>query len=211
MNSTNKTFGLWRYTLCAIATGLLAANASAQQSERNSELMPPGERLQEVRELILSLDSQASDCLDTAPAATAANPHCQALIAAIDGEEVANYLQHCARLKDWRDRFINRYQDGDTSEEVTDTTALEVLVQTEYWCGEDALRERTSSVFPAFAELNQASEDNRFASNTANARAGSPALNTRTSDVRSMQERLRLETERLWLDLRIENLRQQLP
>jgi len=173
--------------------------------------MSPAERLQEIRELILTLDSRASNCLDTPPAATAANPYCQSLIAAIDGEEVANYLQHCAQLKDWRDRFIDRYQDGATSGEVTDTTALEVLVQTEYWCGEDALRERTSSVFPAFAALNQTSGDNRSASSTTNARAGSPALKTRTSGVRSMQERLRLETERLWLDLRIENLRQQLP
>lgn len=211
MNSTNSNNWLWRYTQCALASGLLIVSAHAQERERDSALVPPVERLQEIRELVLSLDEQAKNCLETAPVATPNNPHCQRLIAAIDGEEIANYLQHCAQLKEWRDHFITSYQEGDTGGELTDTAALEALVQTEYWCGENALRERTASVFPAFAALNEGSQVNRSASNAINPPANSSPSSARASDARRMQDRLRMETERLWLDLRIENLRQQLP
>lgn len=211
MNSTSSNLGLWRYTLRVIATGLFFSTAHAQQSERGSELLSPTERLQAISELVVNLDTLARNCLDTPPVATATNPHCQSLIAAIDGEEVASYLRHCAELEDWRERFISRYQDGTTREEVTDTAALEILVQTEFWCGEDALRERTTAVFPAFATLNGERPVNSTASGPVSEPTYSATLRTRTAANQNLQERLRLETERLWLDLRIENLRQQLP
>ena len=211
MNSTSSNLGLWRYALSALATGLFFSTVHAQQSERGSDLLSPTERLQEISELVVNLDTLARNCLNTPPAAVAANPHCQSLIAAIDGQEVARYLQHCTELKDWRDRFINRYQESATREDITDTAALEVLVQTEFWCGEEALRERTSAVFPAFAALNGERPANQSAVNPGGAPTYSATLRSRTGASQNMQERLRLETERLWLDLRIENLRQQLP
>lgn len=203
-STTNTRTHLGSAALLAIA--LFHPGALAQESQAERAFLPTDQHIDQLATLLTALDDKARACLETEPTANSENSNCQQLIAAIDGNEIANYLAGCANLKDWRDGYIAEFQNENlSSQDLNEEQALRLLVQTEYLCGEDALRRRTEYVFPAFAALAQAMRTETPRATAV--RNGS----VQRGDANAMQERLRRETEQLWLDLEIENLRQSVP
>ncbi len=203
MNSTNST-AIARWLIVAAAT-FLHASAFAQDSTLDPDFSPDDAQFEQIATLLSTLDAKANACLEADPAAASQDSHCQQLIAAIDGDDLRHYLNLCAQIKSWRDRYVAEFAASALDSGIEQEQALRFLVQTEFYCGENALRERTEHVFPAFARLNQ----------SMTARPGRvSAVGSRNSVPQATQQihdRLQQETDRLWQELQLENLRRQLP
>lgn len=106
----------------------------------------------EVNRSLQELDDRATACLSALDSGGSSEASCDDFIAAVDGELMANYLQHCNSLKTWRDDFVALVANEDTDIENTEAM-LEMLVAVEYGCGQNALQNRTQNVVAAFAEL----------------------------------------------------------
>lgn len=98
------------------------------------------------------LDEKAAACLSAADSSSDSQFSCDDFLSAIDGELMANYLQHCATLKSWRDDFVT--QAANSTEDIKNSAEmLELLIAVEYSCGQNALQARTQNVLTAFALL----------------------------------------------------------
>lgn len=198
--------------LCLFVTPfllLLSSNTPAQADDIDQQL-------NQLAVLLQTLDDQAQACLTALEAEQSTdNPYdisqCQAFMTAIDGEPVANYLVNCRQLGQWRAEFVERHATASTAAQAstgdTDDTERELqrLVDIEFYCGEDALRLRTNYVFDAFAAVRQSR-----GRGLAGARPGLSAPRSGNNGaVRTMHERLRLETEQRWQQLQLDLLRQQ--
>lgn len=170
----------------------------------------PEAELADVRQTLASLDQQAGACqqaLDQSGAGTLP-PECREFLAAIDGETVANYLSQCRTLRQWRDDFIAANRQADANS--TDSLNLQRLMNIEYYCAENALLVRTSHVADAFAAIGAPALANLRSELAGDRFDRQQRQWRRDSTPRSMNQRLRAETDRLWRELELENLRQQL-
>ncbi|GJM13901.1 MAG: hypothetical protein DHS20C12_23040 [Pseudohongiella sp.] len=125
--------------------------------------LPPLSNAQEIdfqqsidstSEALIALDVMASDCLAELDSATQPGALCDGFLAGIDGELMADYLEQCRVLKEWRDEYVdstvasNLDADSESNEEM-----LRRLISIEFSCGENTLRSRTQFVFTAFNRL----------------------------------------------------------
>ncbi len=189
------------------AAGLLWSSlVSAQETA-------PEARINAAESILQAVDEQARVCVEQlAGSAGAEQPEaCADLLASIDGETLAGYLDHCAALKQWRDAYVeNPPAAGPDSER--DRLRLAGI---ERVCGEGALRRRTEFVVAAFETL----EERRAA------RAGELSLRRRISefefrstlgdwrndlDVAGSNRRVRSETLRQFDQLEEELIRRQI-
>ena len=204
MNSTSKSVPAWLHALlcvCLLSTGS-GSLAQSLEVETHESLST---RVVQLEELFGSLDNQARNCLENTPKAKLDNPACQALLDAIDGEPIATYLQHCRSLRNWRDEFVSNYQQSVEAEQPDNDAILHLLVQTEYYCADNALSQHSDYVVAAFNELNSRPVETGNRVERSTLPASSAQLETRR-----MNERLRRETEQQWRSLELELLRQRL-
>ena len=106
----------------------------------------------EVSNALLVLDEKAAACLSAVDDGDDSKVSCDDFLAAIDGELMANYLQHCATLKTWRDDFVAQVANS-TDKIENSEVMLELLIAVEYSCGQNALQARTRNVLTAFSLL----------------------------------------------------------
>ncbi len=177
------------------------------------------EQLGEVRNALAQLDQLAKTCLDDAAlqSSTTATTSCAEFSAALDGDLLLNYLQHCNELATWRDDFIETYQQNQLSE-TESTSSLRILVQMQLLCGENALAQRTTYVAPAYARLNSAPFPGRSNDRAGNANDRLDTIQQqyliererlRLRDSRdAVQQRQSVETQRQFDQLQLELLRQ---
>ena len=214
MNSTSRpaSTGL-RVALCAALLTMTSGALAQSPAEEDFEALSA--RITHIEELLQSLDDQAGECLNTTPAGDLDNPACATLLNAIDGEPIAIYLQHCRSLQSWRDHFISAYQDANTAQQNNNTERLHLLVQTEYYCADNSLTQRTENVVTAFNRLidsrgeSEPRADGSAQSSSTSSTSFSASPSARTG-VQRMNERVHRETEQQWRSLELELLRQRL-
>lgn|GEM_PF-1998637 len=161
-----------------------------------------------VQQYFLTLDHQADLCLENNQPERTESDACQTFLAMIDGQETASYLDMCRALRNWRTSFIEELANSDFSIDsnpanLDQSLSLNRLAQTEYYCGEDALRSRTNHVHSAFNLLRQ--NEVRISTGSTTAIHGLPA----NGGLRAIHDRLQREIDQQWQNLQMENLRQQ--
>ena len=137
---------------CALALLGLLAGAGALAFEE--ELVALEERVEAASAVLRELDEQASACLGRlgeSEDAAEQPSECAAFLAAIDGETLGAYLEHCGELRRWRDDYVDNPPPAGSDSE----RDRQRLIAVERVCGEDALRRRTEFVAAAFNALNE--------------------------------------------------------
>ena len=173
-------------------------------------------RIENARETFSVLDTRAAACLAAREDnGSDGSDACANFISAIDGPLVATYLSDCGSLKQWRDAFISTPAPADSSRGETERN-LQRLRDIEFYCGEDALSRRTDNVQTAFNSIRQ-EQLNRQYSGTGTAlnrlqfeRALMELRRQSDTSQNSEQHRLNAETEKLWNELELELIRQQI-
>lgn len=167
-------------------------------------------------EALIALDIKARDCLAALDSDRDSKAVCDDFINAIDGELMANYIEQCRTLKDWRDGYVNQTvaadldSDGENNEEM-----LRRLVSIEFTCGENTLRSRTQFVFSAFNRLRNeastsgASISRQISNDRFNALENSERQRLQNA-LQNQQNRSQRESERQFNDLENELIRQQI-
>ena len=158
-------------TVVAVASLGIAVMALLWPILSFAQTMTPEQRIGAAESVLQAVDEEARGCVEQlAASANAVRPEqCANFLASIDGEVLAGYLEQCAALKQWRDRYVdNPPPAGPDSER-----DRQRLVGIERVCGEDALHRRTEYVVIAFEELNE-----RLAR-----RAGGQSLQRRISEL----------------------------
>ncbi len=165
--------------------------------------------------ILQSLDSSAEQCLQTLEQAestenTASNDNstdtCQDFLAAVDGDAVASYLDHCRQLRLWRTEFAAQARNNGTMQNSAD--ALQQLIDVEYFCGDGAFKARTDYVELAFQRLQtngQQRDDNRSAGYSQ--QQGQPQV---SQQHQQQLQRLSSETSRQQQQQELELLRQRM-
>ena len=170
---------------------------------------------------LITLDVKASDCLTALDSDEDSTALCDDFIGAVDGELMANYLEQCRTLKDWRDQYVDQTVTADLdSNTENNTEMLRRLVSIELTCGENTLRSRTQFVFPAFNRLRSGSTANGIGASTTliSRQISNDRLNALDSGERqrlqnalqNQQHRSLRENERQFNDLENELIRQQI-
>lgn len=173
--------------------------------------------------LLEQLDALAGTCKtalqqpDETVAATVAATPCSQFLAAIDGELLAQYLAHCRVLKEWKAQYVTAAFNADQTL-ITADTALQLLVGTDYACGENALQQRTEFVTSTFALIQPGAGISQRQNNQVELRLKELQFDATLSAERSLlqnsveqQELQRVqESARQMRQLELENLRQQL-
>ncbi len=144
--------------LCVLAMlGAFSCTLAAQvaEPERTDTLM---QRIAAIRSSLQTLDAAAEQCLTSTDANFTKSVTCQDFMAALD-DQINTQLPdsmmfHCTALTTWRDAFIARNNGNLSSNDSTDSN-LQLMVDIQYYCGDEALALRTNSVFPAFNLLQQ--------------------------------------------------------
>tara|TARA_B110000858_G_scaffold194218_1_gene248190 strand:+ start:41350 stop:42015 length:666 start_codon:yes stop_codon:yes gene_type:complete len=125
----------------------LSSLSSAQESDFQKSIDSSSEAL-------IYLDVLANDCLTTLDSMENSPTACDDFMKAIDGKLMANYLEQCRTLKDWRDEYVEQTVAADLdSDTENNEEMLRRLVAIEFTCGESTLRSRTQFVFTAFNRL----------------------------------------------------------
>lgn len=170
-------------------------------------------------EALIALDVKASDCLAALDAGQDSEAVCDDFISAIDGELMANYLEQCRTLKDWRDSYVDQTVTADLdSDTENNEEMLRRLVAIEFTCGENTLRSRTQFVFSAFDRLRSGSATNAANSASINQQISNDRFNALDTSERqrlqnalqNQQNRSQRESERQFNDLENELIRQQI-
>ena len=198
----------------ALVFSALPSFSSAQKSDFQKSIDSSSEAL-------IALDVKASDCLAALDSNENSQVVCDDFIKAVDGELMANYLEQCRTLKDWRDEYVNQTVVADlNSDAVNNNEMLRRLVSIEFTCGENTLRSRTQFVFSAFNRLRSGSAANAIGANTTfisrqilNSRfnALENGERRRLQDaLQNQQNRSLRESERQFNDLENELIRQQI-
>jgi len=136
------------FSCVLVSLGLLSGKAGLALEETLEA------RIESAGAVLRELDEQARVCLERLGESddTAERPaECAAFLAAIDGETLGAYLEHCDELRRWRGSYVeNPPPPGPDSER-----DRQRLIAVERLCGEDTLRRRTEFVAAAFDELNE--------------------------------------------------------
>lgn len=173
---------------------LAMSNFCIAQTTASSELT---DHVDGANQVLAELDDKALTCMNSfnLNLGEAAALLCDEFMRAIDGELMASYLDHCAVLKTWRDRFVEDSQQA--SNVLTDEDALKLMVAIEYSCGENALRKRTTHVVNAF---------NTLVKGTLLNQASSQSFDLRLSE---LEQQNRIARERRMLQNAIDTQRKQ--
>jgi len=192
-----------------LATALQSAPASAQDITLE-------QRLEAAETLFDQLDSEAEQCLQELEEAApdAAGKACSRFMNTVDGDAVAQYLDHCSALTRWRDNFVSIERD-ETSSAAELNRIINRLRGVEYYCSEDALSRRTEFVQTAFNRLRSTgslgASYSGWSTTTPGVGANRPLPSPSVYQSHQRQrQRLRGETNQLWNDVEIDLLRRQL-
>lgn len=173
--------------------------------------------------LLLELDAKAQNCMGSFSMnlGEAAALLCDEFLRAIDGEILSTYITHCKSLRTWRDQFIADQKtptaaasNGDISAE----DALDLLVNIEFNCAENALQERTRFVVSAFDALQQGTLLNQTTQLSFERRLAEIEFQTRLDDqgenlqkaIRQQGQRSQQSVQEQTLRLESELIRQQI-
>jgi predicted protein tyrosine phosphatase len=198
----------------ALVCSALPTFSSAQISDFQTSIDSSSEAL-------IALDAKASDCRAALDSDENSQAVCDDFIKAVDGELMANYLEQCRTLKNWRDEYVNQSVATDlNSDAVNNEEMLRRLVSIEFTCGENTLRSRTEFVFSAFNRLRGGSAATAIGANTtlisrqiANSRFNALENGERRrlqNALQNQQNRSLRESERQFNDLENELIRQQI-
>jgi hypothetical protein len=196
----------------------LALVCSSFSSAQDSDFQ---KNVDSTSEALITLDVKASDCLTALDSDEDSTALCDNFIRAVDGELMANYLEQCRTLKNWRDEYVDQTVTADLdSDTENNTEMLRRLVSIELTCGENTLRSRTQFVFTAFNRLRDESAANAIGANTTS--VSRQISNNRfnvlengerrrlQNALRNQQNRSLRENERQFNDLENELIRQQI-
>lgn len=205
--TSNSAARRFRFTI-GVAACLLIGLVHGQDTQNSPAGSLQRFDFQRIAVLLQTLDERAQACLQemNAQAGDVTTTHCQLFLAAVDGETVADYLRLCRQARTLRDDIVTTSRAQPLPADQRDST-LQHLLDTEYYCGDGALQQRTDYVFPAFAALNPASVSHRGEPQSGNQ---SRARRSDATGLIPIQPRLQEETNRLWQDLQLELLRQQI-
>ncbi len=168
---------------------------------------------------------QSDDTVAATSTGTINQSACSQFLAAIDGELLAQYLAHCNTLNEWKSHYVTAAFNADQTSTTPDT-ALQLLVGTDYACGEDALQQRTQFVTATFALIQQG-ESNRGGNAAGISQRPNNQLdqqlkelqfestlnserNLLQNSVQQQEQRRAQESARQMRQIELENLRQQL-
>jgi len=137
---------------------VLALFCSAHSSFSSAQTSDFQKSIDSTSEALIALDVKAGDCLAALESDENSQPVCDDFINAVDGELMANYLEQCRTLKDYRDEYVDQAVTADLdSDTKNNAEMLRRLVSIEFTCGENTLRSRTQFVFTAFNRLSSGS------------------------------------------------------
>jgi hypothetical protein len=135
------------------------------------------QQLDELAEQCVAPDEQSSD-IDNSSSQTP----CLSFSQALNGEMLIDYIDHCAGIKIWRDQFIDSQTNNSAS---NDTKALlELMIDTELLCGEDAMIKRTEFVGQAYQMINNANRSNLA------------VISTNDRELRALRQQMMISQER---------------
>ena len=196
---TGKTLSCWWFILLAAS-----ASVSAQNQDINTHISA-------IKAIFQQLDSAAETCVSSSNANTPLD--CQAFITAMDGDSLADYLQHCSVLNGWRDQVVAQNAGSAAAIENSEET-LQGMIDVEFTCGDTALLKRTSFVAAAF-EITQSPHylSSQSAISLLNQQRSqsdyNQLRNSTLNNIENGQQRLRLEIQQQWNRIELENIRQQ--
>lgn len=98
--------------------------------------------------LLQQLDRLAEQCQQNSPESDV----CSNFLQAIDGELIADYLDHCSRLTNWKEDMLAQALSVDT-DIPNSSTQLRRIARVESLCNESSLKNNTQFVFATFNEL----------------------------------------------------------
>ena len=124
-----------------LGSALAVTNTFAQNA---SELR---QQLDSASAIIAQLDDLAGKCNNST---SASSDDCINFLNAIDGDPVKTYIAHCDSLKNWREEYVENHDENTSSQIVGDAQALELLVGTQFNCGENALSKRSDNIASAY-------------------------------------------------------------
>jgi len=160
-------------------------------------------QLSNTRTVMQQLDQFAGLCIDSEQLAstsqnTSQNTPCQEFRAALNGEFLETYIDNCRAIKNWRDQFVSSQSDN-AAPAVDANESLELMIEAEFLCGEDALLKRTEFIALAYQQLNNTN------------RPGLPLAGGTSQQLREFRQDLLIsrERERLMNTFQQQQLRQQ--
>lgn len=199
-----------------LALALLYCTSSPFSSAQEIDFQ---ESIDSTSEALIALDVKASDCIAALDTGQDFQAVCDDFISAIDGELMANYLEQCRTLKDWRDSYVDQTVTADLdSDTENNEEMLRRLVSIEFTCGENTLRDRTQFVFSAFNRLRSGSAATSADTALINRQLSNGRFNALDNSERqrlqnalqNQQNRSQRESERQFNDLENELIRQQI-
>ena len=168
---------------------------------------------------------QPADAVAAAATQTVNLTPCSQFLAAIDGELLTQYLAHCSALKEWKSHYVTSTFEADQTS-TTPETALQLLVGTDYACGENALQQRTQFVTSTFALIQRGGVSREVNGAGISQRPGNQLdqrlkelqfdstltaeRNLLQKSVQQQEQQRALESARQMRQIELENLRQQL-
>ena len=197
----------------------LALVCSALSSLSSAQEIDFQHSIDSTSEALINLDVKAGDCIAALDSDENSQAVCDEFIKAIDGELMANYLEQCRTLKNWRDEYVDQTvaSDLDSATE-NNEEMLRRLVSIEFTCGENTLRSRTQFVFSAFNRLRSRSAASGASTATISRQISNNRFNALENGERqrlqnalqNQQIRSLRESERQFNDLENELIRQQI-
>jgi hypothetical protein len=145
---------------------------------------PVTTQLSSTRIVMQQLDQLASVCLANEPEITNSQElSCQAFQESLNGELLETYLSNCQAIKSWREQFVS--DQSNNSAPVEDASeSLELMIEAEFLCGDNALLKRTEYVELAYRKLNNSSA------------SGFNLANRSSRELREFQQDLLISRER---------------
>lgn len=128
---------------------LLAGSWSSLMAAEN----PIDAALASSRQAMQQLDQSAGECLASLQQSSVAESEsCVLFNQRLNGELLENYINGCREARSWRDEFVSRQIDSPEPSSNSEET-LQLMVEVEFLCGEEALLNRTEFVATAYQTL----------------------------------------------------------
>jgi len=176
--------------ICSLIPATYAAesNAIAQQ-------------LDIAKAAIEQFDEMATQCLQVSAAGVIDTQQnaCQQFRSALDGELLINYINACTNARQWRDNYVVQKIENPNNIEENQQQNLELLINVDYFCTENALVNRTTAVKQAYSSITSAE--------TIPSRQTLSSL-VQSIDASNQRRSLNTERQRLLQSLESQSLRQ---
>ncbi len=182
----------------------------AQQAPMSPDTIDP--LIAGASSLLQQLDRLAGQCQQSSPD----SEKCSEFLEAVDGKIIADYLDHCSRLENWKQELLREVLTSNT-DTANSSIQLQRIARVENICGDTALENNTQFVFPAFNALRQQGIDSRPADAVSRRVSELEFSILENAERRSLQNSLRQqqlrrqqETEQQIISQQNELLRQQI-